>query len=155
LNRIKERINKVAKNDKPVNEQIKDLGFFGELWRQARLVFYLLKDREVPIYLKILPLLGFIYILSPIDFITDLVPVLGQLDDLTILVIGSKVFIEMAPPQVVARYLAQMRGESSVKIVEGKATDATPSPLMIEGEIVDDAEPLKTVDKPESIADGD
>jgi hypothetical protein len=34
---------------------------------------------------------------------------LGQLDDLTILLLGGKVFIEMSPPEVVARYLKAMR----------------------------------------------
>jgi uncharacterized membrane protein YkvA (DUF1232 family) len=132
------QVGKVAKKSKPIIDQVKAPGFFGELWRQVRLVFYLMKDPEVPVYLKILPLLGFLYILFPIDIITDVVPVLGQLDDLTILVIGSKVFIEMAPPQVVARYLEQMRSEATTKIVEGTATDATPAPLFIEGEVVKD-----------------
>ncbi len=77
----------------------------------------------MPIYLKVLPFVGFLYTLFPFDLITDLVPVLGQLDDLTILLIGAKVFIEMAPPQVVARYMAQMRGQASGMIVEGSATD--------------------------------
>jgi uncharacterized membrane protein YkvA (DUF1232 family) len=140
LNPIKEWLDKIGKKDKPIDEQIKAPGFFGELWRQVRLVFYLMKDPEVPIYLKIVPLLGILYILFPIDIIADVVPVLGQLDDLTILVIGSKVFIEMAPPQVVARIMAQMRGEATTKIVEGSATDVTPAPLLIEGELVEDEE---------------
>jgi uncharacterized membrane protein YkvA (DUF1232 family) len=138
VNPIKDWIDKVTKKDKPIDEQMKDPGFFGELWRQVRLVFYLMKDPEVPIYLKILPLLGILYILFPIDIIADVVPVLGQLDDLTLLVIGSKVFIEMAPPQVVARIMAQMRGEATAKIVEGTATDVKPEPFLIEGELVED-----------------
>lgn len=138
MNPIKDWIDKVTKKDKPLDEQINDTGFFGELWRQVRLVFYLMKDPEVPIYLKILPLLGILYILFPIDIIADVVPVLGQLDDLTLLVIGSKVFIEMAPPQVVARLTAQMRGEATAKIVEGTATDVKHEPILIEGELVEE-----------------
>jgi uncharacterized membrane protein YkvA (DUF1232 family) len=142
----------VADKNKSITGHIKDIGFFGDLWQQVRLVFYLLKDREVPIYLKILPIVGFLYILFPIDVIADVIPVLGQLDDLTILLIGAKVFIEMAPPQVVARYLAQMRGEASGQIIEGTASDveatgAKTEPLMIEGEIVDDATSLAPAEK--------
>jgi uncharacterized membrane protein YkvA (DUF1232 family) len=132
---------KVAKQNKSVTSQLKDVGFLGELWQQVRLVFYLIKDREVPIYLKVLPFVGILYTLFPIDIITDIVPVLGQLDDLTILVIGAKVFIEMAPPQVVARYMAQMRGDSAATIVEGTATDAAPEIKLIEGEIAADDTP--------------
>jgi uncharacterized membrane protein YkvA (DUF1232 family) len=115
----------VADKKKSANKQLSDIGFLGELWQQVRLVFYLIKDGDVPIYLKILPLLGILYTLFPIDLITDVIPILGQLDDLTILLIGAKVFIEMAPPQVVARYMAAMRGEAAPTIVEGTASDAT------------------------------
>ena len=121
---------------------MKDPGFFGELWQQVRLVYYLIKDSEVPIYLKVVPFIGILYTLFPIDIIADVIPVLGQLDDLTILVIGAKVFIEMAPPQVVARYMAQMRGEASGMIVEGQAKDVTSEVKFIEGEIVDAADSL-------------
>ncbi len=148
------RLVDVADNKKSSNDKLKDVGFLGELWQQVRLVFQLLKDREVPIYLKILPFLGILYTLFPIDIIADVVPVLGQLDDLTILLIGAKVFIEMAPQEVVARHLAAMRGEAP-NVIEGSATDVEDvtdvagSVKLIEGEVVAidspaaEAEPVK------------
>lgn len=140
-------LSRVASSKAPGSGQVDDLGFFAELWRQVRLVFYLIKDRDVPIYLKLLPFLGIFYILFPIDFITDFVPVLGQLDDLTIMVIGLKVFIEMAPTQVVERYLTQMRGEAAAKVVEGQASDVTAAPILIEGEVVNEPEALKQAEQ--------
>ena len=71
--------------------------------------------------------------LFPIDIITDFVPVLGQIVDLMILTIGAKVFIEMAPAPVVAKYMAQMRGEGPA-IVEGEASDVIKEVKLIEGE---------------------
>jgi uncharacterized membrane protein YkvA (DUF1232 family) len=128
----------LAKNNQSMSGQLKDPGFFRELWQQVRLVFYLLRDREVPIYLKILPFFGILYALFPIDLIADVIPVLGQLDDLTILIIGAKVFIEMAPADVVARYMNQMRGgQDNIKIVEGVAVDQEPDIVYLEGEITD------------------
>lgn len=135
----------MAKNDKSVTGKLKDVGFLGELWQQVRLVFYLFKDREVPIYLKVLPLAGILYTLFPIDIITDVVPVLGQLDDLTILLIGAKVFIEMAPPQVVARYMNEMNIARTATIVEGEANDVASEVAadlaskvkLIEGQVTD------------------
>lgn len=134
----------MAKNDKSPSANIKDVGFLGELWQQVRLVFYLIKDREVPIYLKVLPLVGVLYTLFPIDIITDVVPVLGQLDDLTILLIGAKVFIEMAPPQVVARYMDQMNSRNEATIIEGEASDVAAGVKLIENQVIDDVTVLKT-----------
>ncbi len=140
---IQGRLVKVAKKEKTVTENLKSVGFLGELWQQIRLVFYLIKDADVPIYLKILPFAGILYTLFPLDLIADVVPVLGQLDDLTILLIGAKVFIEMAPPQVVARYMEQMNPQKAGTVVEGEATDVLPEVKLIEGEIAGDVTDLK------------
>jgi len=116
--------------------------FLGELMQQIKLVYYLIRDRDVPIYLKVLPFLGVLYVLFPIDIITDVIPVLGQIDDLMILTIGAKVFIELAPAHVVAKYIDQMRGQT---IVEGTATDVEMPIKLIEADVVGveaDAEPL-------------
>ncbi len=92
-----------------LTSRIKDEGFWRELWRQARLVLYLVRDPEVPVYLKVLPLAAVLYVLIPTDLVPDVFPVLGQLDDITALIVGGKIFIELAPPHVVARYLDAMR----------------------------------------------
>ena len=87
----------------------KDPGFFREVWQQIRLVYYLLRDPEVPFYLKLVPFVAVVYLFWPVDFLPDILPFLGQLDDFTALLVGSKVFIELAPPQVVARYMDEIR----------------------------------------------
>lgn len=100
-----------------------DPGFFREVWQQARLVYYLLRDPEVPFYLKLVPFAAVLYLLWPVDILPDLAPFLGQLDDVTALLVSSKVFIEMAPPHVVARYMEQIRvsdGFSATRNVEDK-----------------------------------
>lgn len=100
-----------------------DPGFFREVWQQMRLVYYLLRDPEVPIYLKLLPFTAVLYLLWPVDLLTDFVPVLGQLDDLTALLVSSKVFIELAPQHVVLRHMDSIReadGFSNVEDVDEK-----------------------------------
>ena len=87
----------------------KNPGFLREVWQQIRLVYYLLRDPDVPFYLKFLPFLAFLYLLWPVDIVTDIVPVMGQLDDMAILLAGLKVFIELAPPEVTARHLNALR----------------------------------------------
>jgi uncharacterized membrane protein YkvA (DUF1232 family) len=113
-----------------------DPGFFGELWQQAKLVLQLFLDPKVPIYLKVLPIAALAYLLFPFDFLPDVVPGLGQLDDLTILLIGAKVFIEMAPKDVVDKYLGRLNEGSVGKADAGDAEGSD----IVEGIIIDDGD---------------
>jgi uncharacterized membrane protein YkvA (DUF1232 family) len=93
----------------------KDPGLWQEIVQQARLVFLLFKDPEVPLILKLVPLAGLLYLLSPIDLIPGaVVPVIGGLDDVTALLVAAKVFIDLTPPHIVDKYTARLRGESTV-----------------------------------------
>ena len=87
-----------------LTERARDPGFWKEIWLQVRLVLALIRDPEVPSYLKLLPLAAILYVVFPLDFAPDIYPILGQLDDLTALLVGAKVFVEMAPPEIVARH---------------------------------------------------
>jgi uncharacterized membrane protein YkvA (DUF1232 family) len=95
-----------------------DQGFWREVWRQARLAWYLIRSPEVPLYLKVLPALAVVYVLLPTDFIPDVFPVIGQLDDITALLVGAKVFIELAPQEVVARYVQSARDNAPTASAE-------------------------------------
>jgi uncharacterized membrane protein YkvA (DUF1232 family) len=87
-------------------------GFLGGLVRQARLIWLLLKDRRVPAWVKLIPAAAVIYFLSPIDLVPDmLLPGLGELDDLAILLISLKTFVNLAPPGVVREHLATLAGK--------------------------------------------
>lgn len=97
----------------PLANRARDPGFWKEIWLQIRLVVALIRDPEVPIYLKLLPAAAILYVLFPLDFAPDLYPILGQLDDLTALLVGAKVFVEMAPPDVVARHQNRLSEEAA------------------------------------------
>jgi uncharacterized membrane protein YkvA (DUF1232 family) len=93
------------------SEAIKnDFGFWRDLWQQARLVYALIKDPSVPIYLKLIPFAAVLYLVFPLDLIPDIALGLGQLDDLTAILVMSKVFIELAPQHIVDRHLTEIRG---------------------------------------------
>lgn len=118
----------------------KDPGFWRELWQQARLVWYLFWDPEVPIYLKIFPLLTLVYLIAPIDLLPDVLIGLGQLDDLTVLMVGSKVFIELVPPHVVTRHMQAIRQRDGyLPVVETGVAELDDADLA--NRIVIDAEP--------------
>jgi uncharacterized membrane protein YkvA (DUF1232 family) len=87
------------------------LGPLRSLIDHLRLAWRLMRDQRVPIYLKALPILAVAYLIWPIDIVADILPVLGQLDDLAALVVGLEAFIALCPADVVARIRAELRGE--------------------------------------------
>ena len=87
------------------------LGMLKGLLDHGRLVWRLLQDKDVPIYLKVLPLGALIYLVSPLDFVPDVIPVLGQLDDLAAVLVGIETFIKLCPQDVVAKHRAELNGD--------------------------------------------
>jgi uncharacterized membrane protein YkvA (DUF1232 family) len=76
-----------------------------EAWRTLRLAWRLLRDHRVSPFIKLLiPGLALVYVLFPIDVAPDLLPLLGQLDDLAILILAARLLIELSPPAVVAEH---------------------------------------------------
>ena len=73
-----------------------------------RLVWALLRDGRVSAQQKLI-LVGIgAYLFFPIDLIPDFVPVLGQLDDLAVVLLGLDLFIRSAPPDIVEEHLAKI-----------------------------------------------
>nr|MBA2372250.1 DUF1232 domain-containing protein [Chloroflexota bacterium] len=74
----------------------------------ARLVWGLARDGRVPGPQKLI-LVGVIgYLLMPLDVIPDFIPVLGQLDDIAVVLLGLDLFIKSAPDAVVDEHLARV-----------------------------------------------
>ncbi len=96
---------------KPLN-----LGILTEIIRQARLAWRLLLDPRVPLWVKTIVPASLIYLISPVDFVPDVIPGLGQLDDLAVVVVGVKLFIELCPPEIVREHLQELLGESSWRV---------------------------------------
>jgi uncharacterized membrane protein YkvA (DUF1232 family) len=118
---------KEGKGTGALTERARDPGFWKEIWLQFRLVLALLRDPEVPIYLKLLPAAAVLYVIFPLDFAPDIYPILGQLDDLTALLVGAKVFVEMAPQDVVYRHqqrLSEEAGRATVQQDDDELKDA-------------------------------
>lgn len=81
--------------------------YWKKMWAEIILVLQLMKDNRVPIYLKFLPVIVGLYLLSPIDLIPGFLPIIGQLDDFGLLLLGLSTFIRLAPDEVIDEYLPQ------------------------------------------------
>ena len=88
----------------PPPRQPDAMGAVTQLVDHLRLAWLLIQDARVPLVTKLIPVAVLIYVLSPIDLIPDFIPVLGQLDDIGVTVLGLNWFVHMCPPSVVQEH---------------------------------------------------
>jgi uncharacterized membrane protein YkvA (DUF1232 family) len=99
------------------------LGFLADLVKQIRLFWRLLNDPRVPTWVKAIPVVALLYLLSPIDLIPDPALGLGQLDDLAIILLGLKLFRDLSPTMVVREHQTEIEGRDSPwQVVEEERT---------------------------------
>jgi uncharacterized membrane protein YkvA (DUF1232 family) len=70
-----------------------------DLVNRGRLAIKLFMDPNVSAAAKAIPVLAILYLLSPIDLIPDF-PIIGQIDDIAVLLIALRLFTDMAGQKV-------------------------------------------------------
>ncbi len=103
-------------------------GVVQEFIKQAKLVGRLIGDRRVNGLLKLIPIASIIYLISPVDLIPGaVVPVLGALDDAAVVWIGTTLFIELCPQDVVQEHRDALNGYSgdSGEIIDAETRDVS------------------------------
>lgn len=81
----------------------RDGGFFSDLTNRFKLIFRLMGDSRVSPLIKLLPIGSLVYFLVP-----DLV--LGPVDDAVVIWLGTYVFVELCPPEVVKEHMNELTG---------------------------------------------
>src|SRR6185503_14587333 len=92
---------------------------------RLKLIMKLMGDSRVSPWVKLIPIGAIAYLVSPIDIIMG-IPGVAALDDAAILWIGSNLFVELCPPNVVQEHMQDLGnnlGDSSGDIVDADATD--------------------------------
>ena len=85
-----------------------------------RLVIKLMLDSRVPMRLKMILPAALLYLVSPLDLIRDMVPVLGRIDDILVLAIALVVFLGRAPKHLVSEHVRGGKGpKSDGKVIDG------------------------------------
>jgi len=75
----------------------------------ARVVWGIMRDPRTPVGLKGLLAAALAYVVLPVDLIPDAIPILGQADDLTVLLLVLDLFIQNAPPEVRAEHTTRAK----------------------------------------------
>lgn len=97
------------------------IGFWAGLWNRLRLAWRLFRDPRVPLWPKIvIPAAVLAYLFLPLDFLPDLTPVVGQLDDLTLVALGIQAFISLCPRDLAAEHAARILGQRPAAAPEGE-----------------------------------
>ncbi len=105
-------------------------GFLRNLTLQIKLIIRLLGDKRVSPFLKLLPVGAVVYLLNPVD-----IP--GPIDDAAVLWLGTYMFVELCPEEVVKEHMA------ALKLIAPEAWQPKPSADddIIEGEFREHKEP--------------
>jgi uncharacterized membrane protein YkvA (DUF1232 family) len=100
----------------PPNQQItpRSSGFFQDLADRFRLVSRLVLDQRVNPVLKVLPFVTLVYVISPIDLLS-----VNPIDDAFVVWLGTTLFVELCPQNVVDEHLKTLR-----RFVSGKGSQA-------------------------------
>ncbi|MCI0553026.1 MAG: DUF1232 domain-containing protein [Anaerolineae bacterium] len=96
-------------------------GMMRDLVRRLKLITRLMGDRRVSVFIKFLPLASLAYLFWPIDAIA--LPIIGALDDAAILWIGSTLFVELCPTDVVNEHMQELASSEGDEVVDAEATD--------------------------------
>ena len=87
----------------------------------GRLVFALMRDRRVPLAVKLILPAAVLYVVLPFDFLPDIIPVLGQIDDLLLLLVAAVVFLASVPRAVLFEHMGIDAGNGGRdgRVIEG------------------------------------
>jgi len=72
----------------------------------VRLSVRLLREPRVPLVRKAVLVFVALYFISPLDFIPDIMPIIGEVDDVAVGLLALQFFLQLCPPEAVAYHRA-------------------------------------------------
>ncbi|HLO13683.1 MAG TPA: DUF1232 domain-containing protein [Anaerolineales bacterium] len=101
-------------------------GMVRDLVTRLKLILKLMGDRRVSPWVKLVPIGALAYLISPIDLIMG-IPGIDALDDAAVLWIGSTLFVELCPPDVVKEHMQELG--SNLQDTSGEIVDVEPTDI--------------------------
>ena len=101
-------------------------GLMKSFVKQLKLIGRLMADSRISPFVKVLPIAALAYLISPVDLAPGVVfPVVGALDDAAIMWIGSTLFVQLCPDNVVKEHMddLDMIAGDSDDVVDAESRD--------------------------------
>jgi hypothetical protein len=102
-------------------------GMLNDLAIRIKLILRLMADSRVHPLLKLIPVGSFLYLIFP-----DLLP--GPVEDVAIIWLGTYLFVELCPPEVVQEHMEALKQVVPAQWNEAQEGSAPAEPQIIEGE---------------------
>ncbi len=80
--------------------------------QRLRYYFLILSDRRTPWYVKLILSIGLLYIIVPVDFVADTIPLFGWLDDMAIASFLVAMALRLVPKEVMDRVKTKVFGST-------------------------------------------
>jgi uncharacterized membrane protein YkvA (DUF1232 family) len=99
-------------------------GMVRDVANRLKLIMKLMGDSRVNPWVKLIPVGALVYLISPIDLIMG-IPGIDALDDAAVLWMGSTLFVELCPQNVVQEHMQALNSnlDDTDDIVDADATD--------------------------------
>ncbi len=75
---------------------------------KVRLAGRLAMDSRIPLFVRAIPPLLVLYLAMPVDIVPDFIPVLGQLDDAVVVLVGVALLLRFAPRAAIEEQVAAL-----------------------------------------------
>ena len=109
---------------------------FFNIIAQGKLIWKLFRDPNVSPWVRYgVPLIALAYLVFPADILPDVIPVLGQLDDVAIIAILAQLFIALAPDNIVNMYRQASQVAGFHPETGSRTSDANSS--AVDGDVID------------------
>jgi uncharacterized membrane protein YkvA (DUF1232 family) len=79
------------------------LRLFRTLGREILILWHACRNPSTPAFVKLIAVVLALYVISPVDLISDLIPVLGWVDDVTLLAFGIPAVLKLVPRQALGQ----------------------------------------------------
>ncbi|MBM3123719.1 MAG: hypothetical protein FJZ87_01450 [Chloroflexi bacterium] len=105
-------------------------GMIKDILLRLKLILRLMGDRRVNLFAKLIPIATLVYLFSPDPL---MIPVIGIVDDAALLWLGSYIFTELCPPEVVQEHLKALAGNlksgtTDEDVVDAETTEVSDTP---------------------------